>query len=126
VIGEIKDVTATASGQANVIDKVATFVAAAKAATVDGLTWVEFGQLMLALLHLTVESLDAVTGMTGAEKKAMALDGVARLFDALADRAVPFAAWPVWIVVRPSVRALVLAIASGAVEHLLPMIREKA
>jgi hypothetical protein len=61
--------------------------------------------------------------MTGAEKKALVLEAVAALFDALADKAVPLAAWPVWILVRPAIRSLVLAIAAGAMEQVLRLVR---
>jgi hypothetical protein len=45
------------------------------------------------------------------------------LFDQLADKAVPVVVWPVWILARPAIRALVLAIASGAIEIVLPLTR---
>jgi hypothetical protein len=48
---------------------------------------------------------------------------VAMLFDALADKAVPTMAWPIWLVVRGSVRSLVLMAAAGAIESMLPLIR---
>ncbi len=63
--------------------------------------------------------------LTGEQKKALALEAVGDLFDAVADRAVPPIAWPVWIVARPAVRSLVLALASGAIEQLLPLVRSK-
>jgi hypothetical protein len=61
--------------------------------------------------------------MTGAEKKAFALDAVGRLFDATADYAIPVAAYPLWVLVRPAVRALVLAIAGGVLEQYLAFLR---
>ena len=45
------------------------------------------------------------------------------LFDQLADKAVPLTVWPVWILVRPAIRSLVLALAAGAVEQILPLVR---
>jgi hypothetical protein len=51
------------------------------------------------------------------------LEAVAALFDQLADKAVPVVVWPVWILARPAIRALVLAIASGAIEIVLPLTR---
>jgi hypothetical protein len=51
------------------------------------------------------------------------LEAAAALFDALAPMAVPVVAYPFWLIVRPAVRALVLAIASGAIEQLLPVVR---
>jgi hypothetical protein len=48
---------------------------------------------------------------------------VAHLFDAVADQAVPAAVYPLWLIVRFPIRSLVLAIASGAIEQLLPLVR---
>jgi hypothetical protein len=114
---------AAAERQSGLLDKVHSFVAEASVVAADGLTWAEFGDLMLALLRLVVTFLDTVSAMTGPEKKALALDAVGSLFDAVADKAVPAIAWPVWILARPAVRSLVLAIAAGAIEQLLPLVR---
>jgi hypothetical protein len=103
--------------------KAQAFVLAAQSAAADGLTWREFGELMVALLRLLIEAYEAAPAMTGAEKKALVLEAVASLFDAVADRAVPLAAWPLWMLARPAVRSLVLALASGAIEQLLPLVR---
>ena len=62
----------------------------------------------------------------GAAKKAWALEAVGLLFDAVADRAVPTLAYPVWLIVRPTVRQLVLLATSGAIESLLPLVRKAA
>lgn len=104
-------------------DKVRAFIATARVAAAGGLTWREFGELLVALLRVLIESLDTVSGMTGPEKKAAVLEAAGMLFDALADKAVPPAAWPVWLLVRPAIRSLVLAIASGAVEPILQLVR---
>jgi hypothetical protein len=103
--------------------KIRAFVEASKSAAADGLTWAEFGDLMLALLRLVVAGLDVANGLTGAAKKALAMEAVASLFDAVADKAVPRVAYPIWILARPAVRALVLALAAGAVEQVLPLVR---
>jgi hypothetical protein len=103
--------------------KIKAFVETAKSAAADGLTWAEFGDLMLALLRLVIAGLDAANGLTGAAKKDLALMAVASLFDAVADKAVPPLAYPIWVLARPAVRALVLALASGAVEQVLPLVR---
>lgn len=105
------------------LSKVVAFIETAKALAADGLTWAEFGELMLAMLRLVVTALDTVNTLNGQEKKALALDAVAKLFDAVADRAVPAAVYPLWLLVRSPVRSLVLAIASGAIEQLLPLVR---
>lgn len=107
----------------SVLDKAAAFIATAKSAAADGLTWQEFGELLVALLRVLVEAFDTVSGMSGAEKKWAVVDAAAMLFDAVADKCVPLAAWPIWILVRPAVRSLVLALASGAIEPILQLSR---
>jgi hypothetical protein len=114
---------AAAGSVSGLLDKVNAFIVAAKATAADGITWGEFGELLLALLRMVVSFLDAVSLMTGAEKKAFALDAIGRLFDAVADRAVPLAVYPLWLVARPAVRSLVLALAGGVLEQLLPIVR---
>jgi len=114
---------AAAGEHAGLLDKIAAFVSASRAAAADGLTWAEFGELMTGLLRLVVTVLDTVTTLSGEQKKALALEAVGELFDAVADLAVPVVAYPVWLLARPAVRALVLALASGAIEQLLPLVR---
>jgi hypothetical protein len=109
--------------QPGLLDKITTYIASAKVAAADGLTWSEFGELLLALLRLVVSALDSVATLSGKEKKALALDAVARLFDAVADYAVPVTLYPIWLVARPAVRSLVLALAGGVIEQLLPLVR---
>jgi hypothetical protein len=41
----------------------------------------------------------------------------------VADKAIPTAVWPLWILVRPAVRSLVLAISAGAMEQILKLVR---
>jgi hypothetical protein len=115
--------TAAAEGESGILDQVYKFIQVAKARASDGLTWAEFGELLLALLRLVVPALEGVRLMSGAEKKAFALDAVGRLFDATADYAIPVAAYPLWVLVRPAVRALVLAIAGGVLEQYLAFLR---
>lgn len=116
-------VTVAENLDGGLLAKIKAFVETAKSAAADGLTWAEFGDLMLALLRLVIAGLDAANGLTGAAKKDLALEAVASLFDAVADRAVPPLAYPIWVLARPAVRALVLALASGAVEQVLPLVR---
>jgi hypothetical protein len=120
----ISDAPVMAAGsEATLMAQVAAFLEVAKAKAAGGITWAEFGELLIALLRLSVETLDAVLGMSGAEKKSLVLEAVAALFDTLADKAVPVVVWPVWILARPAIRALVLAIAAGAIEIVLPLTR---
>ena len=114
---------AAASSVAGMFDKVRAYIATAQSAAADGLTWAEFGELMVALVRLLVESLDAVSVLTGPQKKAMILEAVGLLFDAVADQAVPAYLYPLWLLARPAVRQLVVALAAGAVEQILPLVR---
>jgi|694.fasta_scaffold15985_12 hypothetical protein len=106
----------------DVVNAARAYITTAKVAARDGLTWVEFGELLVGLLRLCTYTVD-VLNVPGASKKAAVLEAAAALFDALAPMAVPVVAYPFWLIVRPAVRALVLAIASGAIEQLLPVVR---
>ena len=102
------------------------FLEAAREQAKDGLTWLVFGRLLVQLLYLLVSGLDAVAGMTGPQKKAIVLVGAEALFDRFADLCVPSTLYPAWLLVRPAVRTLILALASGGVEALLPITRSPA
>ena len=103
-------------------DKIKAFIAKARERAADGLTVSEFAELTVALLRVVMAAVDSLPD-DGEQKKKWVLDAVAMLFDALADKAVPTMAWPIWLVVRGSVRSLVLMAASGAIESMLPLIR---
>jgi hypothetical protein len=113
---------AAAAGPADIATKVSEFIAAAKAASANGLTVAEFAELTLALLKIAVAAADSIP-VDGAARKSWVVDAVGLLFDAVADKMVPVVAWPLWIVFRSSVRSLVLAAAGGAVEAILPLVR---
>lgn len=114
---------AAAAKHLTLLQQVTAFLGAAREAAADGLTWSEFGELLVALLRLTIATLDTVSGMSGPEKKAVVVEAAGVLFDTVADRAVPLVVWPVWLLARPAIRSLVLALAGGAVEVLVPMVR---
>lgn len=103
--------------------KVGAFLTTAQKQSRDGLTWQEFGSLMVALMRLGVSTLDSVNTLTGPQKKVLVLEAVAVLFDTLAGRCVPIVTYPAFIAIRPALRVLILAIASGAVEALIPIVR---
>jgi hypothetical protein len=102
-------------------DKVAAFIATAKAKAADGLSVSEFAELTVALLRVVMAAVDSLPD-DGAQKKTWVLDAVGLLFDTLADKVIPTMAWPIWMVVRGSVRSLVLMAAAGAIESMLPLI----
>lgn len=103
--------------------KILAFLDQASELAKDGLSWTEFGELLLAVIRISVTTLDDVRQMTGAEKKELVLEAVAALFDRLADKAVPQVVYPLWLLAKPSIRSLILALSSGAVEIVLPMVR---
>ena len=108
----------------DIADKVTAFLVTARVSAKGGLTLTEFGCLVAALVRLTVETLDATKGLTGEEKRAIVLEAVGVLFDSLAVLCVPYATYPVWFIVRPAARALVVAIAAGTIETILPLLRK--
>lgn len=99
------------------------FLRAAREAAADGLTWSEFGELLVALMRTLISACDTVTSLDGAAKKALVLESAGQLFDLLADLCVPIVAWPFWMMCRPFARLLVISLSSGAVEQLLKMTR---
>jgi hypothetical protein len=107
---------------ANVRDKISAFITVARVKAKGGVTISEFAELAIALLRIVMQTIDEMP-QSGVEKKALALDAVAMLFDAVADKCIPSLAYPVWMIVRPAVRSLVLLAADGAIESLLPLVR---
>lgn len=111
---------------ATVVARGNAFLELAREQARDGLTWQEFGRLLVGLLYLLVAGLDAVATMSGPEKKAIVMVAAAALFDRFADLCVPVTLYPFWLVIRPATRTLILALASGGVEALLPITRSPA
>ena len=103
-------------------DKVSAFIAIAQLKARNGLTLSEFGELVVALLRVVMSTVDSLPA-EGSEKKQWALDAVAALFDSLADGCIPILAWPIWILIKPAARSILLLVISGAIESLLPLVR---
>lgn len=114
-----------ASAFGDIASAVKAYIETAKSTAADGLTWAEFGQLLVGLLRLAVRLADLLN-VAGDERKAIVMDAAAALFDSVADRCVPLLLWPLWIICRGPTRALVLALASGAIEVILPLVRSAA
>lgn len=111
-----------ASRFTDIVEAVRAYIDTAKAAAADGITWAEFGELLVSLLRLAVRLADLLQ-VSGSTKKGIVLEAVRVLFDTLADKCVPIWLWPIWGLCRSAVKALVLALASGAIESLLPLVR---
>ena len=114
--------TTAANDAAGFADKVRAFLVVARVKAADGLTVAEFGELLIALLRVSIDAADLMA-QPGPERKEFVIAAVAALFDSVADYAVPTLAWPIWIVARPVVRSLLLSAVSGAIETLLPLVR---
>jgi hypothetical protein len=99
---------------------------AALAGAAGGLSVSEFGSLTVEVIRLAVAGLDTITTLDGPGKKSWTLSCVGTLFDAVADSCVPTLAWPVWFILRPAVRTLVLSAAGGALEQILKLTRAAA
>jgi len=105
---------------------VLALIAKARLKAAGGLTVSEFGSLTVEVIRLAVAGLDTINTLDGAAKKSWALSCVGTLFDAVADSCVPTLAWPVWFILRPAVRTLVLSAAGGALEQILVLTRAAA
>lgn len=104
--------------------QLAGYIAQVRADASDGLTWAEFGRMYTGLVAFLSKSLDAVNGMPGPEKHRFVVSAVGRLFDATADFIVTGWTAPLWMMCRGHVRKLFLALGSGAIETLLPIVRK--
>lgn len=102
--------------------KISAFIETAKQSAKDGLTVSEFTELSLSAIRIAMQAVD-VLSLPGAEKKALVIQVAGAVFDALADRCIPLVLYPFWVLVRPAARSLWCAIAGGAVETLLPLVR---
>lgn len=107
----------------HVAGQVQAFILSAKQVSAGGISWSDFGELLVALLRMSIVTLDGLQELTGAEKKEIVVHAAGILFDTVAGYAVPVWLVPIWFVARPAVRSLVMALAGGAVEILLPMVR---
>lgn len=112
---------AAAATVATVIEKIKAYVASCQSLAADGITVSEFAEMVVGLLRVSMDAVDAIP-IDGPSKKQWVLDAVAMLFDGVADKAIPAYVWPLWLVLRPGIRSLVLAAAGGAVEAILPIL----
>lgn len=106
-------------------DAIKDFIDNAKRLGSDGLTVSEFGELLMSLLKLAVQIADEFQA-SGEKKKEWVLGLVGVLFDEVADGLVPIYLKPFWLMFRSGVRALVISLASGAIESILPLVRAAA
>lgn len=102
---------------------IAGFIDAAREKARDGLTPTELADLLLRLVRVLMSAVDSLDA-PGASKKALVLDGVAQLYDAIAPYfPIPWYLRPFWALWAPTAKAAVLAAASALIELWLPEIR---
>ena len=102
--------------------KLSEFMEEAKRRAVDGVSTADVTALTLDAMRIAMTMLDGMV-MDGKGKKAEVLRVAEYFFDSFADLCVPTIAKPLWWLMRPAVKALVMQLASGAVEALLPIVR---
>jgi hypothetical protein len=106
----------------NIREKILAFIFTAREHAQDGMTLSEFTELAVALMRVVMAAVDGLPE-SGAEKKQWVLDAVGMLFDEVAGLGIPVPLWPVWAIVKPTVRQLLLLAVSGAIESMLPLVR---
>lgn len=104
------------------VQKLGQFIEDARRRAADGWSVADLAAVTLDGVRFAMTMLDGLS-MQGQAKKGEVLRVVDYMFDAFSDGCVPLVAKPIWWLVRPAAKALVLQIASGAVESLLPVIR---
>lgn len=105
------------------LELIAHYIETARAKAGDGLTVAELAELTINAMRLAIVALDRLD-MPGADKKAEVLKLVEYFFDQFADAVVPAWVRPFWWAIRSAIRALILSLASGAVESILLMLRK--
>lgn len=95
-----------------------------RAKAANGFTISEFSEIMFEVLRLTISAVDSLP-VDGAERKVLVLDYISEVFDEFADRVIPLWLFPIWILIQPAIKNLTLAISSGVIEKLLPVVRNQ-
>jgi hypothetical protein len=103
-------------------EKVRGYIVAARLKARDGLTVAELSELIVSAMRIAIAALDSIP-VDGAQRKTIVIAFVGDMFDEFADKVVPLPAWPFWIIAKPTVRIVALAVASGATEALLHIVR---
>lgn len=118
-ISKIQSIAALAADAGNFDKLVETFVAHVQLLAQDGLTLSEVGQIFGELIWLLVHAAEELEGASGEDKKAAVLTAVGYVFDIIAPY-IPLG-WlaPFRKFVTPSVRQIVLLVASGLVEVIV-------
>ena len=103
--------------------KVVAFTTQVKRQVNDGLTIAELTEIVLAGMRLTISAVDELE-LAGSMKRQIVADCAAQIFSDFSDLIVPAPLRPLWWLVKPALRSLVHTAAAGAVDALLPLVRE--
>lgn len=125
LIQRIAEATVEARFAGTFTDQIRAFIAEARELAADGLTLAELGQLFIALITLAVEAAQKLRA-DGKEKKSWVLSAVAQLYDAIAPHVpLPWFLQVLRPVLRPHLRAAVLAIADGVIESVYARVKHE-
>ena len=103
--------------------KVVAYTTQIKRQINDGLTIAELTELVVAGMRLTISALDELE-LAGPMKKQIVADCAAQIFAEFSDFIVPAPLRPLWWLVKPALKSLVHTAAAGAVDAILPLVRE--
>ena len=105
--------------------RIESFLSALRERATGGITARELAASAVEGMALAISLLD-MRLLPGEGKKEEVLKLAAYCFDTYSDKCIPMLALPMWWLVKPAVRMLLLAVASGAVEPLLSLTRGKS
>ncbi len=88
----------------------------------DGLTLSELCEITLGGMRLAIAFADELD-VGHEEKKNIVSKLAVSLFDEFGYLVLPLPLKPLWWIIKPTLRSLVMALAGGAVETLLPLVR---
>jgi len=111
-----------ASEQESLYGKVMAYIEQVQRQVNDGLSLSDLVEIILSGMRLTIGAVDELH-LAGNMKKQIVADCAAQLFGEFSDLVVPLPLRPVWWMVKPALKKLVHTAAAGAVEALLPIVR---
>lgn len=86
------------------------------------ITLQELVSVYLCGLRLCVSTVEAIP-IEGDRRKILVMSAARKIFDQYAYRACPLLLKPFWFIVEPIIKPIALSAASGAVEFLVPLVR---
>jgi len=111
-----------ASEKRGLHDRVTAYIAATREKAADGLTIAELVELTIGAMRLAIAAIDELD-MAGDAKKQLVTDLAGNMWDEFGRLLLPAALRPAFWLLGPTLRSLVIALAAGAVDALLPLVR---